>query len=146
MFVATFYHRVRVSFMMTIFSFLSSVPERLLLFVPSPRRTITNVPPPVSQHMSQLQLVTRSIDRSIHTSFPCFYRGAAGDGVSSPAKGINESMKLKSEAADKEIRERHFAMPNATETETAVEVRRKRLIYRSKQRGWLEGENRTCQG
>ncbi|GMH62579.1 hypothetical protein TL16_g03504, partial [Triparma laevis f. inornata] len=34
--------------------------------------------------------------------------------------------------------ERHFALPPATADSDAVSIRRKRLIYRSKQRGWLE--------
>mmetsp|Transcript_25401 Transcript_25401/g.47738 ORF Transcript_25401/g.47738 Transcript_25401/m.47738 type:complete len:207 (+) Transcript_25401:34-654(+) len=66
------------------------------------------------------------------------YRGAAGEGRASEPKGIDSAMQEKSLKADREIRERHFAMPEATADSDAVTVRRKRLIYRSKQRGWLE--------
>lgn len=48
---------------------------------------------------------------------------------------MSEAMKLKSVKADQEIRERHTRMPDASGEEDADGVRRKRLIYRAKQRG-----------
>jgi len=71
--------------------------------------------------------------------------GGAKDGVSIGARNTPEMIK-KSEEADKKIRSAHFAMPDVStipessidNTYDAASVRSKRLIYRAKQRGWLE--------
>mmetsp|Transcript_5254 Transcript_5254/g.6870 ORF Transcript_5254/g.6870 Transcript_5254/m.6870 type:complete len:201 (+) Transcript_5254:167-769(+) len=73
------------------------------------------------------------------------YRGEANDSapVLSPIEqALNESAKPKADA----IFAKHVEMPKLEEIPKAslpfessiVEIRRKRLIYRSKQRGWLE--------
>lgn len=36
------------------------------------------------------------------------------------------------------IQAKHVALPDLTDDEAALDVRKKRLLYRSKQRGWLE--------
>ncbi|KAL9187699.1 hypothetical protein ACHAXT_006077 [Thalassiosira profunda] len=36
------------------------------------------------------------------------------------------------------IMDKHLRLPSAADEERALDVRRKRLVYRSKQRGWLE--------
>ncbi|GMH68262.1 hypothetical protein TrRE_jg7539 [Triparma retinervis] len=71
--------------------------------------------------------------------------GGAKEGVASSARTTPEMLK-KSEEADKIIRAAHFAMPDIStipessidDTYDAASVRSKRLIYRAKQRGWLE--------
>jgi len=49
-----------------------------------------------------------------------------------PGADLSESMRAKALERDKEIRKVHEQLPESLET------RRKRLIWRSKQRGWLE--------
>ena len=51
---------------------------------------------------------------------------------------MTSDLLAKSEAADAEIRKKHTSMPGAAGGEDAEGIRRKRLIYRAKQRGWLE--------
>lgn len=71
--------------------------------------------------------------------------GGAKEGVSKAVR-TNPEMIKKSELADKTIRDAHFAMPEFSKIPTssidstydAESVRAKRLIYRAKQRGWLE--------
>lgn len=84
-----------------------------------------------------------------------FYRGEAGQGV--PSLSAEEEALLKiAKPRSEEMLKKHFAMPtlekipvsswdpavvsndNVSIEEKNLEIRRKRLIYRSKQRGWLE--------
>jgi len=85
---------------------------------------------------------------NVHRQKRC-YRGESGDAESSLSKKEQELLQLaipRSEA----VMERHVRFPKLSEipksslgpntmnADLELEVRRKRLIYRSKQRGWLE--------
>ena len=61
------------------------------------------------------------------------YRGDAGEEVTNLSPKEEELLKIAMPRAD-EIFKRHIQLPVDD-----IETRRKRLIYRSKQRGWLEG-------
>jgi succinate dehydrogenase assembly factor 2 len=79
------------------------------------------------------------------------YRGEAGEGVANLSPHEQELLRV-AEPRSKEIFARHTAMPDLTDVPKAsfdpsattadadlpLEIRRKRLIYRSKQRGWSE--------
>jgi succinate dehydrogenase flavin-adding protein (antitoxin of CptAB toxin-antitoxin module) len=60
------------------------------------------------------------------------YRGNAGDAVDRLSPEEEALLKIAQPKAA-EIMRRHIALPD-----DGVETRRKRLVYRSKQRGWLE--------
>ena len=62
------------------------------------------------------------------------YRGDAGEEVTNLSHKEEELLKIAMPRAD-EIFKRHIELPVDD-----IETRRKRLIYRSKQRGWLEGK------
>ena len=80
----------------------------------------------------------------------CHYRGDSGDAVQNLSKKEQDLLSIAVPRAE-EIMERHVRLPNLdqipegslgvnnlTAEELELEVRKKRLIYRSKQRGWLE--------
>eukprot|EP00977_Amphora_coffeiformis_P016269 scaffold4976_cov161-Amphora_coffeaeformis.AAC.15 len=81
------------------------------------------------------------------TTFLRFYKGQAGE---HPAKVSDKEEALARVAQPKsdEIRARHLRLPDLneippasldpTKTQDNLDIRRKRLVYRSKQRGWLE--------
>lgn len=54
--------------------------------------------------------------------------------------GLTPEQIEKISASDNEIRHRHESINMNLTEETLDEVRRKRMIYRSKQRGWLEAD------
>lgn len=79
------------------------------------------------------------------------YRGEAGEGVKKLSPSEEELVRV-AEPRSKEIFAEHTAMPDLSKIPVAsfdpntttstqdlpLEIRRKRLVYRSKQRGWLE--------
>jgi succinate dehydrogenase assembly factor 2 len=79
------------------------------------------------------------------------YRGGAGEGVASLSKE-EKMLYQKAKPRSDEIMAKHTGMPDldsipeaswgtaapGVTEENATDIRRKRLIYRSKQRGWLE--------
>lgn len=78
----------------------------------------------------------------------CHYRGDSGEAVQNISKKEQELVSIAIPRAQK-IMERHIQLPNLDNIppgslagvngiELELEVRRKRLVYRSKQRGWLE--------
>lgn len=118
----------------------------VLVFLPPDNLPLTS-PPHRRPHHRRSSTLNSSLFTPLTSALPLHtlttqitrgYRGAAGEGRASSPKGIDDALRNKSLQADKEIRERHFALPPATADSDAVSVRRKRLIYRSKQRGWLE--------
>lgn len=54
--------------------------------------------------------------------------------------GLTQEQKMKIHDADTNFRNRHFAIEAAMDEKERDLVRRKRMIYRSKQRGWLEAD------
>jgi succinate dehydrogenase assembly factor 2 len=114
----------------------------------------------LKQITSQLSRRSASIHRapttplsSVAVVFCRSYRGEAGEGTSSLSKAEQELF-IKAKPRSDEIMAKHISMPDLAfipessfdpKTEKtdnmdalAVDIRRKRLVYRSKQRGWLE--------
>lgn len=75
------------------------------------------------------------------------YRGQAGESPPTLSPKEEELLKV-AQPKSAEIRERHLRLPNIDDIPKAsldptvqqdnLDIRRKRLVYRSKQRGWLE--------
>ena len=104
-----------------------------------------------AKHLSKVLIPSTEIiipHLSIQTRF---YRGGSDEGSSGNL--TNEELLLQEKAQQKydSIYERHIRLPkieseetkpegyeNLSQEEAELEMRKKRLIYRSKQRGWLE--------
>mmetsp|Transcript_20083 Transcript_20083/g.25957 ORF Transcript_20083/g.25957 Transcript_20083/m.25957 type:complete len:171 (-) Transcript_20083:542-1054(-) len=79
----------------------------------------------IQRHISKYHLLQRNFSNAI---------------VGNPElKDLSPSMAAKAKKIDLEYRSKHFSMPEIEMSENEADnVRRKRLIYRSKQRGYLE--------
>lgn len=78
--------------------------------------------------------------------------GGAGEGVPTPRSAAENLLLQRAQPRAEAIQERHFRLPdletipagswgqnnNPSSAEELEDIRRKRLIYRAKQRGWLE--------
>jgi len=81
------------------------------------------------------------------TTFVRFYKGQAGDHPAMISEK-EEALARVAQPKSDEIRARHLRLPDVNEippssldptrTQDNLDIRRKRLVYRSKQRGWLE--------
>jgi len=92
--------------------------------------------------------IATSVQRIVGASSPSvlnrLYRGEAGEGVKD-ISDYERSLIDRAQPRDEKIRSRHHELhvpdsyvSSSTGADVVDEIRRRRLIYRSKQRGWLE--------
>jgi len=93
-------------------------------------------------HRSKRTLLSRS--SQVKCTLVRTYRGDAGEGMKE-LSDYERSLVDRARPKDEEIRNRHHELripksyvSSSPDTDVADEVRRRRLIYRAKQRGWLE--------
>lgn len=102
----------------------------------------------VAHTRSTMMMMLRARSVARHLARPSLvrtYRGEAGDGVRSASDREEELLRV-ALPRSASILQRHQALPDLEAippasldpSQSDLEIRRKRLIYRAKQRGWLE--------